>query len=330
MQQRSQILVVDDEPIARTTIGSLLVGEPYDLYFAENGVEGLAMALELMPDVILLDVMMPRMDGFEVCRQIRANEHLREIPIVLISALDDRDARLTGLKNGADDFITKPFDSLELLTRLQSITRLNRYRRIVEQRQELEKLHSELVTAYDDTIEGWSHALDLRDKETEGHSQRVMKHTLKLARKAGLGEEELPHILRGALLHDVGKLGIPDSILLKTDQLTDEEWRIMRMHPVYAYEWLKDIHYLQKALDIPYCHHEKWDGSGYPRGLKGEEIPLAARLFAVVDVWDALTSDRPYRLALSNQEALEYITSQAGRHFDPAIIEIFLVQMHEE
>ncbi len=330
MQQRSQILVVDDEPIARTTIGSLLVGEPYDLYFAENGVEGLAMALELMPDVILLDVMMPRMDGFEVCRQIRANEHLREIPIVLISALDDRDARLTGLKNGADDFITKPFDSLELLTRLQSITRLNRYRRIVEQRQELEKLHSELVTAYDETIEGWSHALDLRDKETEGHSQRVMKYTLKLARKAGLGEEELPHILRGALLHDVGKLGIPDSILLKTDQLTDEEWRIMRMHPVYAYEWLKDIHYLQKALDIPYCHHEKWDGSGYPRGLKGEEIPLAARLFAVVDVWDALTSDRPYRLALSNQEALEYITSQAGRHFDPAIVEIFLVQMHEE
>jgi putative two-component system response regulator len=249
---------------------------------------------------------------------------LGDVPILLITALDDRDSRITGLHAGADDFITKPFDSLELIARLQGVTRLNRFRRLAEQRHELEILHGELVVSYDKTIEGWSRALDLRDKETEGHARRVTEQTVKLAIRAGLSEEELKHVWRGALLHDVGKLGIPDSILHKPDKLTEEEWRIMRKHPIYAHDWLSTIEYLKPALDIPYCHHEKWDGSGYPRGLKGEEIPFTARLFAIVDVWDALTSDRPYRAAWTKEKALEYIQTQAGTHFDPSVVELFL------
>jgi putative two-component system response regulator len=324
--ERPQILIVDDEPLARATLEALLSREPYDLHFATNGIEGLAKAYDLLPDLILLDVMMPKLDGFEACRQIRATPLLSEIPILLITSLDDRDSRLTGLQSGADDFIPKPFDSVELLARLQSLTRLNRYRRIVEQRRQLEILHAELLTAYDKTIEGWSRALDLRDKETEGHTQRVTKSTVDLARAAGLGEDDLKHIWRGAMLHDVGKLGIPDSILLKPGKLTDDEWETMRMHPVYAYEWLSGIEYLTKALDIPYCHHEKWDGTGYPRRLKGEQIPIAARLFAVNDVWDALTSDRHYRRAMLTDEAMQYIKTQKGSHFDPDVVELFLCQ----
>ena len=160
----------------------------------------------------------------------------------------------------------------------------------------LQQSNIELALAYDATIAGWSRAMDLRDKETEGHTQRVTELTLKLARAMKVSEAELAQIRRGALLHDIGKMGVPDNILLKADRLTDEEWQKMRQHPVWAYEMLSSIRYLQPALDIPYCHHEKWDGTGYPRGLKGEEIPIAARIFAVADVWDAITSDRPLRI----------------------------------
>jgi len=163
--------------------------------------------------------------------------------------------------------------------------------------EDLLRSHDELSQAYDSTIEGWSHALDLRDKETEGHTRRVTDLTLELARVFGFSDEELVHVRRGGLLHDIGKMGVPDKILLKEGALTAEEWVIMRQHPVFAHELLLPIDYLRPSLDIPYGHHEKWDGTGYPRGLKGEEIPLIARIFAVVDVWDALTSDRPYRAA---------------------------------
>ncbi|MEW6401886.1 MAG: PAS domain S-box protein [Chloroflexota bacterium] len=193
-----------------------------------------------------------------------------------------------------------------------------------------EKLHRtnyELMQAYDATIEGWSRAMDLRDKETEGHSQRVTDMSLRLARLMGVQENEIIHIRRGALLHDIGKMGVPDPILLKADKLSEEEWAIMRKHPEFAHEMLSPIRFLRAALDIPYCHHEKWDGSGYPRGLRGGQIPLAARVFAVVDVWDALTSDRPYRPAWSRETALEYIRQQTGKHFDPQVVDIFLRMM---
>ena len=183
--------------------------------------------------------------------------------------------------------------------------------------------NAQLVGAYDSTIEGWSHALDLRDKETEGHTQRVTEITLRIARAAGISNQELEYIRYGALLHDIGKMGISDSILLKPGKLTDEEWITMRKHPIFAFELLSPIAYLSPALDIPYCHHEKWDGSGYPRGLKGDQIPFAARLFAVVDVWDALRSLRPYREAWPEKKVIEHIKSRSGTHFDPKAVDLF-------
>ncbi len=194
----------------------------------------------------------------------------------------------------------------------------------------LQQSNLELALAYDATIAGWSRAMDLRDKETEGHTQRVTELTLKLARAMRISEPELAQIRRGALLHDIGKMGVPDNILLKADQLTDEEWEKMRQHPVWAYEMLSSIRYLQPALDIPYCHHEKWDGTGYPRGLKGEEIPISARIFAVADVWDAVTSDRPYRKGWSEEEALKYIEEQSGKYFDPRVVQEFFRLIHED
>jgi PAS domain S-box-containing protein len=192
----------------------------------------------------------------------------------------------------------------------------------------LQRANLELSLAYDATIEGWSHALDLRDQETEGHTRRVMETTLRLAEHVGgFTDGEMVHLRRGALLHDIGKMGIPDSILRKPGPLTEAEWAIMRRHPTYAYEMLAPIAYLRPALDIPYCHHEKWDGTGYPRGLKGEAIPLAARLFAVVDVWDALLSDRPYRRAWTREQTVAHIAALSGSHFEPRAAAAFLALM---
>jgi len=190
--------------------------------------------------------------------------------------------------------------------------------------QTITDLYKKLQEAYDATIESWGKVLELRDKETEGHTKRVTELTLMLAIMFGIKEEEITHIKRGAILHDIGKLSIPDAILLKPGKLTEKEWEVMKKHPEIAYKVLSSIEYLRPALDIPYYHHEKWDGTGYPLGLRGKEIPLSARIFAIVDVWDALTSDRPYRPAWSKEEAIEYIKEQSGKHFDPKVVKVFL------
>ena len=195
---------------------------------------------------------------------------------------------------------------------------------------DLQRSNLDLTLAYDTTLEGWSTALDLRDKETEGHTKRVTEMTLRLAERMGVSSQELIPIRRGALLHDIGKMGVPDRILLKPDKLTDDEWEVMQMHPIYAYQMLKPITYLGLALDIPYCHHEKWDGTGYPRGLKGEEIPLGARIFCIVDVYDALTSNRPYRAAWPKDKAITHIHELSGTHFEPRVVDAFLKMMGEE
>jgi len=188
---------------------------------------------------------------------------------------------------------------------------------------ELQVSNKELAMAYETTLEGWVRALDLRDRETEGHTKRVASMTLKLSQALGIKDSALPHIRRGALLHDIGKMGISDKILNKIGPLIDEEWDIMKRHPIYAKNLLSPITFLHQAIDIPYCHHEKWDGTGYPQGLAGTAIPLTARIFAVVDVWDALTSDRPYRPAWSSEKAKSYLFRESGKHFDPGIVSKF-------
>lgn len=197
-------------------------------------------------------------------------------------------------------------------------------RRLVERAQENERLAFEVAWAYDGTIEGWAAALDLKDKETEGHSRRVTDLTVVAAHELGIDGDDLNDVRRGALLHDIGKMGVPDSILLKPGPLDDAEWEVMHKHPEHARTMLESVGFLERALQIPYCHHERWDGTGYPRGLKGEEIPLPARIFAVVDVWDALSHDRPYRKAWSDAQVRDHLVAQKGSHFDPEIVDVVL------
>jgi response regulator RpfG family c-di-GMP phosphodiesterase len=193
----------------------------------------------------------------------------------------------------------------------------------------LQRSNQELMQAYDTTLEGWARALELRDRETEGHTRRVTELTLRLARYMGIKESELVNIRRGVLLHDIGKMGVPDNILKKAGPLTPKEWDEMRKHPVYAYNLLSPIEYLRDALDIPYCHHEHWDGSGYPRELKGTQIPLAARIFSIIDIWDALLSDRPYRKAWEQDKVIAHLNEISGKYIDPSILEVFLRMIKE-
>ena len=321
---KAQILVISHIPEDREQICLALEGLPYVLHVAESGVEGMVRASTVHPDLILVEGMLPYLDGFEVCGLIRSHYALGEIPVILMSERGDADLRLAGLRAGADDFILKPINRFELIGRLHGLIRLNRYRLILENRRHAGEAEIDENTQRDRDLAGWSRVLELSDKETEQHNQRVTTLTLALGRAAGLNEEELHQVWRGTLLHDIGVLGIPNSIIKKPGSLDESEWKILREHPTHAYHWFCNIDYLRPALDIPYCHHEKWDGGGYPRGLRGPEIPFAARLFAVVDVWDALTSDRPYRAAMDEAEALDYIRSQAGKHFDPQVVELFL------
>ncbi|MBK9780281.1 MAG: HD-GYP domain-containing protein [Anaerolineales bacterium] len=224
--------------------------------------------------------------------------------------------------SGISVFLSLSVAVLISVTYLLQVLGLN-LKRSVEQAEEL-------AQAYDVTLEGWARALELRDELTEGHTRRVTEMTLKLARLLKLSDADLVQIRRGAFLHDIGKMGIPDAILHKPGPLTDEERNIIEQHTQYAYDMLSKIPFLQDAIDIPYCHHEHWDGHGYPRGLKGERIPLFARIFAVVDVWDALTSDRPYRRAWKKAEARQYILDRAGTQFDPRMVDVFLLFINNE
>ena len=217
---------------------------------------------------------------------------------------------------------------MDILETAEKVSKL--YALSKEELTERKRIEEELRTAYDETLKGWSLALNLRDANTDKHSQRVVEMTVKLARNIGIPEEELLHVQRGAILHDIGKMGIPDQILLNPGPLTDEEWEIMRQHPIFAYEMLSSIPFLKPSVDIPYNHHERWDGDGYPRGLEKTEIPVAARVFSIIDVFDALTSDRVYRIAWKDEDALAYIKNQAGTRFDPKIVRAFLDMIAEE
>jgi putative two-component system response regulator len=284
---------------------------------AHNGIDALEQIRTKLPDMVLLDVMMPELDGIEVCRRFRADHRLRDLPLLLITALDDRQVKLAGLEAGADDFLGKPIDRAEIRTRVRSILRLNRFRKIRD-------CNARMARAYDETLEGWASLLDLRDRETEGHSRRVTDVTVALATESGISGEQLDHVRRGALLHDIGKMAIPDTILQKPGPLTPEERKVMQQHPRLAFEMLSGIGFLVPALEIPRWHHERFDGQGYPDRLSGMGIPLSARLFAIVDVWDALSNDRVYRKAWPKDRVRAHLIAESGRHFDPEAVERFL------
>ena len=277
-------------------------------------------------DLVISDHSVLQFDSLAALTVLKASG--ADIPFIIVSGTIGEEQAVEAMKAGASDYLVKgklarliPVVGRELADAEQ-----RRARRAAEQalREREQQAVLELAAAYEATLEGWARTLELRDLETEGHSRRVTDLTLRLARRMEMSEAECVHIRRGALLHDIGKMGIPDSILLKPSSLSPEEWGIMRRHPAYGHELLARVEYLRPALDIPYCHHEKWDGTGYPRGLKGEDIPLAARMFAAVDIWDAVRSDRPYRRAWPDQQAREYLASLAGAHLDPTVVRLFL------
>ncbi len=318
------ILVVDDDPASRELLNGLLCAEGYAVRTAAGGMEGLTMAASVPPDLILLDVMMPVMSGYDVCRQIRTDPLLQETPVVLITSLNDANARLRGIEAGADDFVSKPFDLSELRARVRNIAQLNRYRKLVTQRAEFQRLLAQAENACDLLLEHWARTLERRGVEPAGHSRRVVALAVELARELKIPAEELVTVRRGAILHDIGESVIADEVLLKPAALNEDEWVTVRKHPLYAEELLGSIAILRPALAIPFHHHERWDGSGYPNGAKGQDIPLPARLFAVVDVWDALCAHRPYRRAWPREKARAYLQDQAGLLFDPQVVAAFM------
>jgi putative two-component system response regulator len=338
------ILVVDDNVTNRRFLATLLGYAGHRLAEAADGAEALQRARAEHPDLIISDIVMPTVDGFEFVRQLRNDPAIAHTVVIFYTAMFHQDDALSLARACGVVYLLKKPSRPETILRTVNealnlppppilpsrpdefhTQHLNLLTDTLAQKvSELETLNRELTEAYDATLEGWVRALDLRDKETEGHSWRVTDATLLLACQAGLEEHELPHVRRGALLHDIGKIGVPDHILHKPGPLSDEEWQVMRRHPVYAHQMLSPIAYLRRALDIPYCHHERWDGTGYPQGLKQEEIPLPARIFAVVDVWDALSHNRPYRHAWPQKKVRVHLREQAGKHFDPHVVDLFL------
>ncbi len=344
----AQILVVEDEFVIAMELEDRLKGLGYDvLAVVDSGEKAIQKASKLRPDLVLMDIMLKgEMDGVEAADQIQTRF---DIPVIYLTAYASEHILQRAKITAPLGYLIKPFEEKSLHTtiemalyRHQMEQKLKQYQdhleelvvertaELVKSNEQLQQVHVELAQAYRETLAGWARALELRDKETEGHSQRVTEMTVLLSKAMEMNGDELVHVRRGALLHDVGKMAVPDHILLKPTPLTDEEWTIMRQHPVHAYQMLSPIAYLRPALDIPYCHHERWDGEGYPRGLKGEQIPLAARVFAVVDVWDALHSNRHYRNAWSVEKIYAHIRKQAGRHFDPKVVEVFLQIMGEK
>ena len=330
-----RILVVDDEPPIRDVVCAMLQAAGYRTAQASSGADGLAV-LKRDPDfqLVLSDLMMPQLDGTGLLESIR-RERL-EMPVVMVTAVHDISVALAAIRNGAYDYLLKPFEREQLLAvvrraleahrlRVENVLYQSNLESLVDRRtKQLRETITQLEASYDVTLEALGDALDLKDAETEGHSKRVTAYSIEIGRALGLNAESIRALARGAFLHDIGKMAIPEAILLKPDRLTEEETRLMREHSYLGYRMLRKIPYLVDASEIVYSHQERWDGSGYPRGLKGVEIPLGARIFAIADTMDAITSDRPYRPARSMEAAREEIRLWSGRQFDPEIADVFL------
>src|SRR5271154_6644605 len=325
-----RILVVDDEETIREIVSSMLGGAHFQTRQAASGVEALAI-LESGDefDLVLSDLMMAEMDGIALLE--RAKERYPDMPIVMVTAVHDIQVALQALRNGAYDYLLKPFEREQLLATVRRALENRRLKRendayrtnlealVAARTQQWKTALSKLEKSYDVTLEALGDALDLKDSETEGHSKRVTAYTIAIARKMGLQKEEITVIARGAFLHDIGKMAIPDAILRKPGALTPDEITIMREHCYRGYQLLKRITFLAEASEIVYTHQERYDGTGYPRGLKGEEIPIGSRIFSVADTLDAIASNRPYRAAQSVSAARTEIERWSGRQFDPNV-----------
>lgn len=347
---KGRILVVDDESTMRRLLEKLLRMEGYDVSLASSGEQALTDLFKHGADTVLLDMRMPGMTGLEVCRQIRSHPRTLHTPVVFITAVNDRELRRRGMEAGADDFLSKPFDEVELLARIRNSVRVRRYYdNLEQQREQLEQAVRERTAALneaiakltqsqvdlrasqEETIYRLSRAAEFRDDETGQHLQRMSRYCQLIGRRIGLDEATCELLRIASPMHDVGKLGIPDRILLKPGRLTPEEFAVMKGHAEIGYRILvgSDATPLKMAATIAYTHHEKWDGNGYPRALRGDEIPLPGRIAAVADVFDALTSARPYKPAWKLDDALELMRTNRGAHFDPNLVDAFFDALPE-
>ncbi|HIK29402.1 MAG: two-component system response regulator [Oscillatoriaceae bacterium SKW80] len=308
--EKPKVLVVDDHPASRMTAVALLSVEGYEVYEAESGPEALKSVGETDPDLILLDVMMPGMDGFEVCRRLKQDEQTRLIPVIFITALNDRRARIKGIEAGGDDFLTKPFDHLELSARVKSLIRQKRLNEDLD--------HAAQV------LFSLARAVESRDPNTGDHCERLVILSKAFGEYLKLSRSEIKDLIWGSYLHDIGKIGIPDAILLKKGPLTPEEREIMNQHVLIGEQICKPLRTMRGVLPIIRSHHERWDGSGYPEGLKGNNIPYIAQVFQIIDIYDALTSERPYKQPLTPEAALEIIAEETRKGWrNPELIQKF-------
>jgi len=339
-----KIMAVDDEVKNLALLEAILMPLGYDVEKARSGEEALAKIQESPPDMILLDVMMPDMSGYEVCKRLKGKESTQIIPIVMITSLVDKESRVRGIEAGADDFLTKPVDKIELMARVKNLLKVKEYNdcikdwsrilqdKVIEQTarlrgsfEQLEEAHARLEKAHLDTILRLSVAAEYKDEDTANHIHRMSSYAGVVAKNMKLPEEQVQLIIHTAPMHDVGKIGIPDNILLKPGKLTPEEWTIMKTHTLIGGRILEnaDDDLIEAGRIIAISHHEKWDGSGYPGGLKEEDIPLMGRITAIADVFDALTSKRPYKPPMSNEKAFGIIEKSISSHFDPQVGKAF-------
>lgn len=325
---RFNILIADDEPVNLALLREVL-SSSYNLFFAKSGTEALMRAAKCEPDLILLDIMMPEMSGFDVCRRLQNDHRLCHIPVILISALSDEESEQTGFDAGAVDYISKPFKSSLVKARVKTHLALHNQRKELEQqvKARTEALQQSQLAA----IRMLGRAAEYKDNETGNHVLRMSHYAQTLALASGWSEPQAELLLNAALMHDIGKIGVPDSVLRKPGPLNDEEWEIMKTHPEIGaqiiqtqIDLVQECKLLRMAKKIALSHHEKWDGTGYPNGLIGERIPIEGRIVAIADVFDTLTSAKPYKQAWSVEAATAHIAEQSGKHFDPTLVETFL------
>lgn len=309
--EKSKILIVDDMPENIEIIQDILVDEPYDLFMASNGLEALEKVTEIQPDLVLMDAIMPQLTGFEAAKRIKSDRITRLVPIIMITALDGSEDRLKGLKAGVDDFITKPFNIFELRARIKNLLRLREYVNELENAEEV--------------IFSLARAVEAKDEYTEGHCGRLSFLGEALGKELGMSESDLLILKRGGILHDIGKIAISDNILLKPGPLTEEEFKIIKTHPDAGYKICAPLKTLQPVLSTILHHHERYDGSGYPAGLKGDDTPIHARIIGIVDIYDALTSKRSYRNALPKDVTIRIMRDETEKGFwDPILVKKFI------